>query len=251
MGSTKFDIRGNGVPCHVSFKNLKEILISPSARNSYGSYGKTGSSPSTASAIAKALQGASVRVFGVLVSNTHRKGPSPQQIYNPYPAYPTTNAGLIGDARPIMKIKGFGASSTDGFALSPGMTAEKLMYECSRYESYRAINELANEDLHGCELSYTTAIRMLEAVLENDEELIPRKRSSSLREDKRNMKVGISTDRKENWKDDGMDEWCLIETYESIREWIDGWMDGWMKGTGHSLSPLSGALRDLLWDYLV
>ncbi|KAG4034800.1 hypothetical protein MFRU_002g01520 [Monilinia fructicola] len=331
----------------------------PSARNSYGSYGKTGSSPSTASAIAKALQGASVRVFGVSWSPTLiGKGPSPQQIYNPYPAYPTTNAGLIGDARPIdedqrvvsiiedsahrsdvvygfaevkyrqlipltpsmnhglggpntekvgdvmdeddgltveaivnlseealvlylkslsllsksMDIAGawwsrknrgesingahtprsdpsstgpasyrinsavqwgrtrfnellekaelsrlklieaqkrlpedhpmhpmnhpttsklVGASSTDGFALSPGMTAEKLMYDRALDMSRTAaINELANEDLHGCELSYTTAIRMLEAVLENDEELIPRKRSSSLREDKEKHESG-------------------------------------------------------------
>ncbi|CAD6443201.1 166285f2-4ee7-4885-8b2e-ac349fd364bf [Sclerotinia trifoliorum] len=325
-----------------------------SARNSYGSYGKTGSSPSTASAIAKALQGASVRVFGVSWSPTLiGKGPSPQQLYNPYPAYPTPNTGLIGDARPIdedqrvvnviedsatrsdvvygfaevkyrqliplapsmnhglggpnnekvgdamdeddgltveaivnlseealvlyvkslsllsmsMDIAGAwwmrknrggvisgghtpgsdsssavqagnringavqwvrtrfnevlekaelvrlklveaqkrlpedhpghpsnhataskivgGSSTTDGVVLSSGITAEKLMYDRALEMSRTAaINELANEDLPGCEISYTTAIRMLEAVLENDEEFISRKRSPSLREDK-------------------------------------------------------------------
>lgn len=325
-----------------------------SARNSYGPYGKTSSSPSTTSAIAKALQGASVRVFGVSWSPTLiGKGPSPQQLYNPYPAYPTPNTGLIGDARPIDEdqrvvnavedsatrsdvVYGFaevkyrqliplapsmdhgiggpiaekvgdttdeddgltveaivslseealvlyvkslsllaksmdiasawwarknrgeiitgshtprsdpssaaqagnringavqwvrtrfnevlekaelvrlklieaqkrlpedhpghpsnhatasklvgGSSTTDGVVLSSGITAEKLMYDRALEMSRTAaINELANEDLPGCEISYTTAIRMLEAVLENDEDLISRKRSSSLREEK-------------------------------------------------------------------
>ncbi len=47
-----------------------------------------------------------------------------------------------------------------------------------------AINEIANEDLRGCELSYVTAIRMLEAVLENDDELHKRRISTSGREDR-------------------------------------------------------------------
>jgi serine/threonine-protein kinase ULK/ATG1 len=46
-----------------------------------------------------------------------------------------------------------------------------------------AINEIANVDLPGCELSYITAIRMLEAVLENDD-IVPHKKSSSRKEDK-------------------------------------------------------------------
>jgi serine/threonine-protein kinase ULK/ATG1 len=46
-----------------------------------------------------------------------------------------------------------------------------------------AINEIANDDLAGCEISYVTAIRMLEAVLENDEDEVPqRKRAMSLKE---------------------------------------------------------------------
>ncbi|KAI9648323.1 Serine/threonine-protein kinase [Ciborinia camelliae] len=329
-------------------------------RNSYGSHGKTSSSQSPASAIAKALQGASVRVFGVSWSpNLIGKGPSPQQLYNPYPAYPTPNTGLIGEGRPVdedqrvvnviedsatrsdvvygfaevkyrqliplapsmnhglggpsterlgdasdeddgltveaivilseealvlyvkalsllsksMDIAGAwwsrknrgeiisashtsrndtlsvvhagnrinsavqwvrtrfnevlekaelvrlklveaqkrlpedhpghpsnhatasklvgGSSTTDGVVLSSGITAEKLMYDRALEMSRTAaINELANEDLPGCEISYTTAIRMLEAVLENDEELIPRKRSSILREDKEKFDGG-------------------------------------------------------------
>ncbi|RDW68419.1 pkinase-domain-containing protein [Coleophoma crateriformis] len=72
--------------------------------------------------------------------------------------------------------------------LSSGITAEKLMYDRAiEMSRSAAINEIANEDLPGCEISYITAIRMLEAVLENDDEPIPqRRRSSSLREEMEN-----------------------------------------------------------------
>jgi len=43
-----------------------------------------------------------------------------------------------------------------------------------------AVNELVNTDLEGCEISYRTAILMLEAVLESDEEM-PSKKSASQR----------------------------------------------------------------------
>jgi serine/threonine-protein kinase ULK/ATG1 len=68
--------------------------------------------------------------------------------------------------------------------LSSGVTAEKLMYDRALEMSRSAaINEIANEDLPGCALSYVTAIRMLEAVLESDDDNPPpRKRASSLRE---------------------------------------------------------------------
>jgi serine/threonine-protein kinase ULK2 len=79
-----------------------------------------------------------------------------------------------------------GASSTDGVVLSTGVSAEKLMYDRALEMSRSAaINEIANEDLPGCEISYITAIRMLEAVLETDEDTSSqRKRSSSLKEGK-------------------------------------------------------------------
>ncbi len=79
-----------------------------------------------------------------------------------------------------------GASSTEGITLSSGVTAEKLIYDRALEMSRSAaINEIANEDLEGCEISYTTAIRMLEAVLESDDDAPPpRKRASSFREDK-------------------------------------------------------------------
>lgn len=58
--------------------------------------------------------------------------------------------------------------STD-VVVSPGVTAEKLMYDRALEMSRAAaINELTSEDLAGCEIAYVTAIRMLEAVLEDD-----------------------------------------------------------------------------------
>ncbi|KAJ6007743.1 hypothetical protein N7540_011719 [Penicillium herquei] len=53
--------------------------------------------------------------------------------------------------------------------LSCGVTAARLMYDRALEMSRAAaINELTSEDLHGCEIAYATAIRMLEAVLEDD-----------------------------------------------------------------------------------
>lgn len=72
-----------------------------------------------------------------------------------------------------------GPSSTDGVFLTPGMSAEKLMYERAvEMSRAAAINEISNDDLPGCERSYVTAIRMLEAVLDSDDDL-PRRRSVS------------------------------------------------------------------------
>ncbi|KAI2792426.1 Serine/threonine-protein kinase atg1 [Penicillium oxalicum] len=62
------------------------------------------------------------------------------------------------------------ASSGSGdVAVSPGVTAERLMYDRALEMSRTAaISELTGEDLAGCEIAYVTAIRMLEAVLEED-----------------------------------------------------------------------------------
>jgi serine/threonine-protein kinase ULK/ATG1 len=88
-----------------------------------------------------------------------------------------------------------GASSTDGVVLSSGITAEKLMYDRALEMSRSAaINEIANEDLEGCQISYMTAIRMLEAVLENDDEMLPRRRrSTTVKEEKDNSQEGDGT----------------------------------------------------------
>ncbi|KAI1813880.1 Serine/threonine-protein kinase ATG1 [Poronia punctata] len=70
-------------------------------------------------------------------------------------------------------------ATVEGTPLTPGISAEKLMYDRAiEMSRTAAINEIANEDLGGCELSYVTAIRMLEAVLDNDEEISSRRRLS-------------------------------------------------------------------------
>lgn len=62
-------------------------------------------------------------------------------------------------------------SLTDQVIVTSGVTAEKLMYDRALEMSRSAaINELTGEDLAGCEISYVTAIRMLEAILESEED---------------------------------------------------------------------------------
>ena len=67
-------------------------------------------------------------------------------------------------------------ASVEAVRVSPGISAEKLMYtRALEMGKSAAVNELVCEDLPGCELSYITAIRMLEAVLDTDEEFTARK----------------------------------------------------------------------------
>ncbi|KIX00335.1 uncharacterized protein Z518_10474 [Rhinocladiella mackenziei CBS 650.93] len=71
-------------------------------------------------------------------------------------------------------------TSADQVVVSSGITAEKLMYDRALEMSRAAaINELTNEDLTGCEISYVTAIRMLEAVLENDDDSLSKRGSNT------------------------------------------------------------------------
>ncbi|ETN38611.1 uncharacterized protein HMPREF1541_06648 [Cyphellophora europaea CBS 101466] len=77
--------------------------------------------------------------------------------------------------------------SAEQLIVGSGITAEKLMYDRALEMSRSAaINELTGEDLPGCEISYITAIRMLEAVLENDEEPLSNQAGANEDEDKDN-----------------------------------------------------------------
>lgn len=100
-----------------------------------------------------------------------------KQLPEDHPLHPSNNASAS-------RLVGGASSTTDGVCLSSGVTAEKLMYDRALEMSRSAaINEIANVDLPGCELSYVTAIRMLEAVLENDDLVPQRRRSTSRGED--------------------------------------------------------------------
>ena len=70
-------------------------------------------------------------------------------------------------------------SSSDTLHLTPGVTAEKLMYERAvEMSRSAAVNELIGEDLKGCEMAYLTALRMLEAILENEDSSAQKKGST-------------------------------------------------------------------------
>ncbi|KAJ9617816.1 Serine/threonine-protein kinase [Knufia peltigerae] len=84
-------------------------------------------------------------------------------------------------------------TSADQVVVSSGITAEKLMYDRALEMSRAAaINELTNEDLPGCEISYVTAIRMLEAVLESDEDAMPKHASSASDQDEKEDSAPIN-----------------------------------------------------------
>ena len=92
-----------------------------------------------------------------------------KQLPSDHPSHPSNHPSTSTSST------GMGTSA-DNVVVSPGVTAEKLMYlralEMSRSA---AVNELVYEDLPGCEIAYITAIRMLEAVLESDEQSLPKK----------------------------------------------------------------------------
>ncbi|KAK0670604.1 Serine/threonine-protein kinase ATG1 [Cercophora samala] len=83
----------------------------------------------------------------------------------------------------------------EGVILSPGISAEKLMYDRAvEMSRTAAINEIASEDLPGCEIFYSTAIRMLEAVLDSDDDHLPKRRiSTSSRDEKAEAAVREDT----------------------------------------------------------
>lgn len=77
-----------------------------------------------------------------------------------HPSHPS-NQSVTGSA---------GSGMSADVMVSSGTTAEKLMYDRALEMSRAAaINELTGDDFPGCEIAYVTAIRMLEAVLEDDE----------------------------------------------------------------------------------
>ncbi|KAL8729480.1 MAG: hypothetical protein Q9166_004728 [cf. Caloplaca sp. 2 TL-2023] len=92
-----------------------------------------------------------------------------QQLPLDHPSHPS-NHPAVSRSVPAM------GTSADNVVVSVGVTAEKLMYDRALEMSRSAaVNELVGEDLSGCEIAYVTAIRMLEAVLEDDEESAQKK----------------------------------------------------------------------------
>ena len=88
---------------------------------------------------------------------------SQKQLPSDHPSHPK-NQSSQSNSTPAM------GKSAENVYITPGVTAEKLMYDRALDMSRSAaVNELVGEDLSGCKLAYETAIRMLEAVLQDDE----------------------------------------------------------------------------------
>jgi serine/threonine-protein kinase ULK/ATG1 len=91
-----------------------------------------------------------------------------QQLPVDHPSHPSNLSTGSGSATTI--------GSAENILLTTGVTAEKLMYERALEMSRSAaVNELVGTDLPGCELNYSTAILMLEAILEEEEEASSRR----------------------------------------------------------------------------
>ena len=94
-----------------------------------------------------------------------------------HPGHPSNHVSTSGST-------GMGTSS-ENVIVTSGVTAEKLMYDRAlEMSKTAAVNELVGDDLPGCEMAYITAIRLLEAVLEDDDEPSLKKSSTKEREAK-------------------------------------------------------------------
>jgi hypothetical protein len=70
-------------------------------------------------------------------------------------------------------------TSAEHIQITSGVTAEKLMFERAvEMSRAAAVSELVGEDLNDCEIGYVTAIMLLEAVLESDDEPLIRRPSA-------------------------------------------------------------------------
>lgn len=91
-----------------------------------------------------------------------------QQLPIDHPSHPQNLSAASGSATTV--------GTTETILLTTGVTAEKLMYERALEMSRTAaVNELVGTDLAGCDLNYWTAILMLEAILEEEDETSSRK----------------------------------------------------------------------------
>jgi serine/threonine-protein kinase ULK2 len=109
-----------------------------------------------------------------------------------HPSHPSNQSDEHNGAGSVGATAG---SGTDGVFLSAGVSAEKLMYDRAvEMSRAAAIGEISNDDLSGCELSYMTAICMLEAVLDTDDEPLRRRSSASGKDEKSAMRDDDSSD---------------------------------------------------------
>ncbi|EUC43450.1 hypothetical protein COCMIDRAFT_7144 [Bipolaris oryzae ATCC 44560] len=87
-----------------------------------------------------------------------------QQLPPDHPSHPQNQSAASGSATAV--------GSAENILLTTGVTAEKLLYDRSLEMSRQAaIDELTGHNLADCDINYWTAITMLQAVLEEEEDV--------------------------------------------------------------------------------
>ncbi|KAF1914893.1 Serine/threonine-protein kinase atg1 [Ampelomyces quisqualis] len=85
-----------------------------------------------------------------------------------HPNHPHNFSAASGSATTV--------GSAENILLTTGVTAEKLMYERAiEMSRTAAVDELTGHNLAGCDINYSTAIAMVEAILEDEEDSSSRK----------------------------------------------------------------------------
>ncbi|KAL6709622.1 Serine/threonine-protein kinase [Coniothyrium glycines] len=91
-----------------------------------------------------------------------------QQLPSDHPSHPQNLSAASGSATTV--------GSAENILLTTGVTAEKLMYDRALEMSRQAaVDELTGHNLSNCDINYWTAIVMLEAILEDEDDSNSRK----------------------------------------------------------------------------
>ncbi|KAH7073044.1 Serine/threonine-protein kinase atg1 [Paraphoma chrysanthemicola] len=91
-----------------------------------------------------------------------------QNLPQDHPSHPQNLSAASGSATTV--------GSAENILLTTGVTAEKLMYERAiEMSRTAAVDELTGQNLPSCDINYSTAIAMLEAILEDEDESSSRK----------------------------------------------------------------------------
>jgi serine/threonine-protein kinase ULK/ATG1 len=94
-----------------------------------------------------------------------------QHLPTDHPSHPQNLSAASGSATTV--------GSAENILLTTGVTAEKLMYERAiEMSRSAAVDELTGHNLPSCDINYSTAIAMLEAILEDEDESSSRKLES-------------------------------------------------------------------------
>lgn len=93
---------------------------------------------------------------------------------------PTDHAGHPNNQTTLLSATSAAiTTSAEHIRITSGVTAEKLMFDRAvEMSRASAVAELVGDDFHDCEIGYITAIMLLEAVLESDDEPLMRKPTS-------------------------------------------------------------------------